>query len=200
MYGSIPGSLPNRRAYRDRPVPERVSATRGCKIPCPSETRSIRSSYRGRFSGCAMAPTNCRAESRGSCVSESSGITNLTFDRSAVFPTTSEKRSGAPPRRRSNPLRASPACVRNPSRSAPADSIGAGGEKGRTVRSLRSRTCRSALRSPSGPTATALRPPGSFPRSRPGSPSSRPKCRLLIPICQGRTSRDSTRDSMLLRG
>jgi hypothetical protein len=38
-----------------------------------------------------MAPTNCRAASRASCVSVSRVMTYLTPDRMAVSPTTSEK-------------------------------------------------------------------------------------------------------------
>ena len=52
----------------------------------------------GRFSGCAIAPTNCRATSRGNCVSVSRVMTYFTVDRIAVSPTTSEKSSaGRPP-------------------------------------------------------------------------------------------------------
>ena len=45
-----------------------------------------------------MAPTNCRAASRGSCVSVSSVMTYLTLGSTAVSPTISEKRSPASPR------------------------------------------------------------------------------------------------------
>ena len=45
-----------------------------------------------------MAPTNSRAESRGSCVSVSRVMTYFTFDKASVLPTTREKRLVAPPR------------------------------------------------------------------------------------------------------
>ena len=100
----MPGSPPCRRAYHERFAPGRLMLTRGCSIPYPSVTSALSLrlpavSKRARFSGCAITPTNCRAESRGSCVSVSSVITYFTFGSTAVSPTTSEKRSLAPPRR-----------------------------------------------------------------------------------------------------
>ena len=146
-------------------------------MPYPATTRCLASSYRARFSGCAMAPTNCRAESRGSCVSVSRVITYFTFDKTAVSPTTSEKRSRASPpcpaaqQGDSNPP-AFPACARNPSRPAPGDSSAAGGGKGRRYRLVHSRTSHSALRSSAGPAAAAARPPAAFPLPRPENRSA----------------------------
>jgi hypothetical protein len=47
-----------------------------------------------------MAPTNCHAESRGSCVSVSRVITYFTLDKTPVSPTMQEKGSLEPPRSR----------------------------------------------------------------------------------------------------
>src|SRR3972149_6610827 len=43
VYGSIPGSLPNNRAYRDRFVPDRLPPPRGGNIPWRAAARCIRS-------------------------------------------------------------------------------------------------------------------------------------------------------------
>ena len=45
-----------------------------------------------------MVATNCRAASRGNCVSVSSVITYFTFARASIPPTMSEKQSPEPPR------------------------------------------------------------------------------------------------------
>ena len=99
----MPGSPACKRAYHERFAPGRLILTRGCSIPYPSVTislslRLLTVSKRARFSGCAIAPTNCRAESRGSCVSVSSVMTYFTFESTAVSPTTSENRSLPLPR------------------------------------------------------------------------------------------------------
>ena len=99
VYGSMPGSLPNSRAYRDSPLIGKLTDTRGWRMPYPSTTRCLLSSYRARFSGCAMAATHCQAESRGSCVSVSRVMTYFTLDRISVAPTTSAKQSFEEPRR-----------------------------------------------------------------------------------------------------
>ena len=81
------------------PAGSRQPAAEGCR------TRRQRAVWlrrrAARFSGCAMAPTSCRAASRGSWVSVSRVITYFTFNSAAVLPTTREKPSHAsPPRRR----------------------------------------------------------------------------------------------------
>jgi hypothetical protein len=64
VYGSMPGSLAHMRAYRDRFVPGRLTATRGCRMPYPAVTRCVfvvaRAIQRVRHGA-----HNCRAESRG---------------------------------------------------------------------------------------------------------------------------------------
>src|SRR5512145_3075412 len=73
-------------------------------MPYPSQIRCLSSSYRARFSGWAIVPTHCHAESRGSCVSVSRVITYFTFARTAVSPTRSDKRSPLPLVRHPLPL------------------------------------------------------------------------------------------------
>jgi hypothetical protein len=80
----------NRRAYLDRFGYPAGSRPRGPKDAVPATTRCLPWSYCARFSGCAMALTSCRAESRGSWVSVSRVITYFTCNSTAVPPTTRE--------------------------------------------------------------------------------------------------------------
>ena len=149
-----------------------------------------------------MAPTNCRAESRGSCVSVSSVITYFTPGRVAVSPTMSENdlvRAAA--QQRNSGLRACRACARSPSRFAPGRSSGADDETGRRCRlpcpGSHRGTFRSDPRSAARLAAAAARPPAASPRAASRKSVSRPKWRLASRLARNRTSSASTRSSML---
>ena len=65
----IPRPVGARQAHRHARLQDAVAL--GDALPVFVDTAA-------RFSGCAMAPTNCRAASRGSCVSVSSVMTYFT--------------------------------------------------------------------------------------------------------------------------
>ena len=197
MYGSIPGSLPNKRAYRERFVPDRVSATRGCNMPYPSETRCIRSSYRGTVQRVRHGPDELprrvarqlRIRVEGDHEPDVRQILRPADDDGKAI------RRPAPEEqvqlRKLSPL----AFVSHPGR-VPGDSIGAGGGKGRTGRSPHFRTCRSVSRSPFGPARSSCPSSGVVSSAASRKSVSRPKCRLSSRFARNRTSSDSISSSM----
>ena len=148
------------------PIHVAHTATGSCRVgsrpPAAAGFRSLQRHVAGLrrrrawFSGCAIAPTNCHAESRGSCVSVSRVITYFTLDKTPVSPTISEKLLRDRRATAHSNHQACLACARTPSRFAPADSSGVADETGRMCRFPDPGIFRSVARFSAGQAATAV--------------------------------------------